>query len=395
MVIQSGNVAMRSSHQYSQTSLEAVSYAGWGNAVNQTGGTLATAPSATDSEQATGRTTNSRESGTAGYGVIYSEMQTDFERLFVRTEDEEIVLGEDKKEYEGLRNLLMLLSGKRELPTRKISAKRLMDEMRDRFQKQMDDALMALGSRPAGRAYYQQVRPTQSFGSSLSVRHFYEEKESTSFYSSGTVITADGRQIEFDLEALMSRSFTENTEVQIDYGAAQLMDPLVISLDGGTAKVSDQKLLFDIDCDGELDNISLLAQGCGFLALDRNGDGEINDGSELFGAGTGNGFAELAVFDMDGNGWIDENDEIFNRLRIWTKDESGNDKLVALGVAGVGAIYLGSASTQFSLNSEADNTTNAVVRSSGIFLHEDGTAGMVQQIDLAVSPAEKISLAAV
>ena len=39
---------------------------------------------------------------------------------------------------------------------------------------------------------------------------------------------------------------------------------------------------------------------------------------------------------MDGNGWIDEKDEIFNRLRIWTKDESGNDKLVALGVAGIG-----------------------------------------------------------
>ena len=158
----------------------------------------------------------------------------------------------------------------------------------------------------------------------------------------------------------------------------------MISLDGGPVGVSDQKFLFDIDCDGKEDNISLLAKGCGFLALDRNGDGKINDGSELFGTKSGNGFADLAVFDMDGNGWIDEKDEIFNHLRIWTKDESGNDKLVALGVAGIGAIYLGSTSTQFSLNSKDDNTTNAVVKSSGIYLKENGTAGMVQQVDLAV-----------
>ena len=182
----------------------------------------------------------------------------------------------------------------------------------------------------------------------------------------------------------MSRSFAEYTSVQIDYGAVQLMDPLVINLNGGTAEVSDQKFFFDIDCAGELDNISLLARGCGFLALDRNGDGVINDGSELFGTKSGNGFADLAVFDMDGNGWIDENDEIFNRLRIWTKDESGNDKLVALGVAGIGAIYLGHIGTKFSLNSGKDNSTNAVVRQSGVFLHENGQSGIIQQVDLAV-----------
>ena len=87
---------------------------------------------------------------------------------------------------------------------------------------------------------------------------------------------------------------------------------------------------------------------------------------------------------MDGNGWIDEKDEIFNHLRIWTKDESGSDKLVALGVAGVGAIYLGHVTSKFSLNSEKDNKTNAVVRESGVFLHEDGQAGVIQQVDLAV-----------
>lgn len=61
------------------------------------------------------------------------------------------------------------------------------------------------------------------------------------------------------------------------------------------------------------------------MALDVNYDGIINDGRELFGPRTGNGFLELAEFDIDGNNWIDENDPIFEKLRIWTLDEKGNE----------------------------------------------------------------------
>ena len=62
--------------------------------------------------------------------------------------------------------------------------------------------------------------------------------------------------------------------------------------------------------------------------MDRNGDGKINDGSELFGTKSGDGFKDLASYDADGNGWIDENDAIFSQLKIWTKDEDGKDKLI-------------------------------------------------------------------
>lgn len=67
----------------------------------------------------------------------------------------------------------------------------------------------------------------------------------------------------------------------------------------------------------------------GFLVLDRNGDGVVNDGRELFGTLTDqpssenpNGFAALGVFDENANGgnrdgWIDRKDQIFSRLRIW------------------------------------------------------------------------------
>ena len=190
--------------------------------------------------------------------------------------------------------------------------------------------------------------------------------------------TADGRSISFDIEATMSRRFEEYAKVQIDYRKAAMVDPLVINLTDNTAEVKEQKFLFDIDADGELDNISILSEMCGFLALDKNGDGKINDGSELFGTKSGDGFRDLAVFDMDGNGWIDENDPVFNKLRIWTKTADGRDKLVGLGVAGVGAIYLGNLSTEFTLQ-------GAQIRKTGIYLKENGEAGTVQHVDFAVS----------
>ena len=129
-----------------------------------------------------------------------------------------------------------------------------------------------------------------------------------------------------------------------------------------------------------------MGSGSGFLALDKNGDGIINDGSELFGTVSGNGFADLSQYDDDGSGWIDEADEIFDKLRIWQMNPDGTSSLAALGKAGIGAICLGTAETEFSLN-QADNTNKAVIRKSGIFLYENGMAGTVQQVDMAIDAA--------
>ena len=213
----------------------------------------------------------------------------------------------------------------------------------------------------------------------------YMEQENTSFQTQGTVRTADGREINFGLELTMSRSFMETTQFSYEtaYQNAQFCDPLVINLDNEIAEVSDQKFRFDIDGDGILDNISNLNAGSGYLALDKNGDGVINDGKELFGTGSGDGFKDLSDYDSDGNGWIDENDEIWDKLLIWTKDENGKDRLYHLSEKGVGAICLQNRSTEFALKSLKTNRTNAVIRSTGIFLYENGTVGTVQHLDLA------------
>lgn len=216
------------------------------------------------------------------------------------------------------------------------------------------------------------------------------EQEDTSFSTVGTVRTKDGREINFNVNVNMSRRCEEYYKEQLNVAEFTLHDPLVINLDTDVAEVSDQTFYFDLDADGEEEEISML-KGSGYLALDKNGDGVINDGSELFGTGNGDGFADLARYDEDGNGWIDENDSIWSKLKIWCKDEKGNDVLYKLSDKGVGAICLQNVSTDFTLQGDRTardgtteaNATNGAIRKTGIFLYENGNVGTVQHVDMA------------
>ena len=209
----------------------------------------------------------------------------------------------------------------------------------------------------------------------------FTEKECTTFSSTGSVKTADGRELSFNLDMSMSREYMEKHSISYvtDYSAI-LTDPLVINLKDNPVSVSDQSFLFDIDGDGKDETIARMNSDSGFLALDKNGDGIINDGNELFGTKTGNGFKELSEYDSDGNGWIDESDEVYEKLKVWITDENGNDKLISLKDADVGAIYLGNAKTTFNVTDDT-NDLKARVRSTGVYLHEDGSAGSIQQVD--------------
>lgn len=215
----------------------------------------------------------------------------------------------------------------------------------------------------------------------FSQQYYYEETENTSFSTKGTVKCADGREINFNLNLEMSRSFREYYEESYTMAEISMCDPLVINLDSNIAQLSDQTFFFDIDADGEMDEINRLAAGSGYLALDKNGDGIINDGSELFGTKSGNGFADLAAYDSDGNGFIDEGDEIWNKLKIWVMDENGEPQLMSLADKGVGAICLSGTPTDFALTG-TDNALLGKIRNTGFFLYENGGAGSIQHVDL-------------
>ncbi|MEL7444346.1 MAG: hypothetical protein AAGK02_00860, partial [Pseudomonadota bacterium] len=105
-----------------------------------------------------------------------------------------------------------------------------------------------------------------------------------------------------------------------------LISPLVIDLDGDGIELTaleGSRTFFDLDEDGFAERTGWVASDDALLALDRNGDGVINDISELFGNATTSGFVELAEFDENGDGVIDASDEVFSDLVLW-QDFDGN-----------------------------------------------------------------------
>lgn len=228
-------------------------------------------------------------------------------------------------------------------------------------------------------------RAADNVGMVYQRRETFEETETTAFSASGVIRTADGKEIRFNLSLVMARSYRETREETMLFGAAaqhNVKDPLVLNFDGAASQLHSVRVPFDLDGDGILEEVPLLRGDRGYLALDLNNNGQIDSGKELFGPISGNGFADLAQYDADGNGWIDENDPVFDALRVWMQDADGGT-LATLKEKGVGAIFLGRSDTPFALNDAANNGLG-IVRSSGLYLSEDGRVGTVQQIDLIV-----------
>ncbi|MBI4848427.1 MAG: hypothetical protein HY808_07625 [Nitrospirae bacterium] len=221
----------------------------------------------------------------------------------------------------------------------------------------------------------------QGWGVVYSSSESYYEYQEISFSAEGIIKTADGMEIKFSLELKMQWEYFSQQTINIRAGDAALTDPLVINFSGAAAGLTSTKFDFDIDADGDDDNISFVRPGSGLLVLDKNNDGKVNNGKELFGPQTGNGFGELAEYDEDKNNWIDENDSIFEQLRLWTKDTEGNHNLNTLIEINVGAIYLASASSTFDLK-DSGNNLNGQIATTGIYLNEDGTPGTVQQVNV-------------
>lgn len=142
-------------------------------------------------------------------------------------------------------------------------------------------------------------------------------------------------------------------------GEYHVYDPLVLDLDGnGRIDVVDnngyQGALFDHDGDGIATSTSWVSGSDGFLVLDRNNNGVIDSGHELFGDGTllsngflaRHGYEALAEFDTNADGMIDVDDEVYSHLKIW-QDKNGDGvstqdemtSLVGLGINSLSLIY--------------------------------------------------------
>ncbi len=160
------------------------------------------------------------------------------------------------------------------------------------------------------------------------------------------------------------------------------VSPLVIDLDGDGIELTsldESPTFFDLNVDGFAEHTGWVAPDDGLLAMDANGNGNIDDNSELFGNATGysNGFAQLEQLDSNSDGVIDENDDQFANLLIWRDlDQDGKSddgELQSLSDVGITSIDLNA--------TEVDETNQEhLVSHSSNVTFSDGSTGLVEDI---------------
>jgi hypothetical protein len=150
---------------------------------------------------------------------------------------------------------------------------------------------------------------------------------------------------------------------------------------------------FDINADGTRPRIGWTEARAqvGILALDRNNDGSINDGSELFGTTTrrpdgkvaANGFVALSDLDVNPrNGKIDVKDPAYAFLRLWFDDNhdgiSQVSELVPLAQAGIVAL-----NTSYRQMSRVDNNGNLYAWEGSATISDNGKEVTRRMFDVA------------
>jgi hypothetical protein len=182
----------------------------------------------------------------------------------------------------------------------------------------------------------------------------------------------------FNLEVEVT---TERTTIQVRQRQLQNTegaDPLILDLDGDGIEVTSAEngARYDLTGDGVTEQTGTATGGDAFLALDRNGNGQVDGGNELFGDqhGASDGFAELAKYDMNGDGLIDKYDPIFDKLLLFQDlnldGQSSDDELSTLQDHGIESISVRSNPIE-----EYINAHRLIAESS--FTRSDGSTGRV------------------
>jgi hypothetical protein len=176
------------------------------------------------------------------------------------------------------------------------------------------------------------------------------------------------------IKGIESLKFADQTIAPTTYTT-----PLVLDLDGdGIQTINiDQGVQFDINADGSMESVGWVSSGDGLLTFDRNADGTVNDGSELFGSAfqladgslAQDGFEALASLDGNADGTLDANDSAWGSLQVWkdtnTDGVSGEGEMFSLNDLGISSLSLA--------NSASNDMNNGnIVGLEGSYTTTDG-----------------------
>ncbi|TNF83810.1 hypothetical protein FGE05_06290 [Pseudomonas sp. ICMP22404] len=216
----------------------------------------------------------------------------------------------------------------------------------------------------------------------------------------------------FDALGQTSGRFIESVKAQIKVDSGAFIDvlrkmvndaealgsPLILDLDGDGVETTglSAHVHFDHDTNGFAESTGWVGRDDGLLVFDRNGNGRIDNGTELFGDNTklpsgdkaANGFAALAALDTNGDGRIDASDTDYASLRVWkdidSDGETDDGELITLSQAGVQSIGV-----NYVANSVTDLSGNQHLQ-VGTYTRLDGSAATVEDIWFATDLARTV-----
>jgi hypothetical protein len=214
----------------------------------------------------------------------------------------------------------------------------------------------------------------------------------------GSLVIQNYSKVQASLRIVLTEEEEEEDETPDVDDAENRTSPIVIDLDGdGIETLEVGSSYFDLDADGLSEMTGWVSPDDGLLVHDRDGNGRISNGTELFGNYSTldngdtaeNGFQALAEYDDNGDGIVDAQDASYENLQVW-RDLNGNGvsdsgEFQSLADAGVVSV-----STEYATSDYIDDNGHAHRQVSTVML-SDGTASTAADVWFKIDSARRMN----
>ena len=216
-----------------------------------------------------------------------------------------------------------------------------------------------------------------------------------------TINEAASNFINWLLGSVVDEGAREKTEsiVAQAAGIQGRVDPLALDLDGDGIETTDVKngTYFDLDNSGFAEKSAWIKSDDGILVLDRNGNGKIDGGKELFGDQTllkngekaSGGFQALEELDENKDGKIDSADSKYSEIKVWRDlnqdGQSSEEELFSLDELGIKALNLANN------NVNSTDANGNIISRVGSYEKTDGSVGTMGEYLLNRSTTDTIN----
>jgi len=228
-------------------------------------------------------------------------------------------------------------------------------------------------------------QPQQPTQESFSMIHFSLDLEVTSSQEMSFAI-AELRDQGIEVQSVRIES-TQTFKLHIEFTAfqqqVQQSDPLVVDLSGDGVRLTglENGARFDINADGKTEQTAFVQGNDAFLVLDRNGNGRIDNGSEMFGDQNGavNGFEELRKYDGNRDGVIDGKDAIYASLRL-LHDRNGDGRVGLREMSTLAEKGIDSLDLRYKAGQRVDDTHRNTLAERSHYLRGNGSRGALVDV---------------